>query len=103
VVRLYQAGNAESATSLTAQQIHTYCPQPITLQPLDATAHRPLFGPKTNNIKSVCLMALTSEDGTYLGLLAMGSAEAARFHAGQATDLAEFLRQVTGSILKHAG
>lgn len=97
-VRLYTAGT-ESPTSLTPEQIHTYCPTPLTLAPMDAAIHRPLFGPKTNNLKSTCLMALTTQDGTYLGLLALGSKEAHRFHAGQATEFAEFLRQVTSTVL----
>lgn len=101
-IRLFTVGE-ESATALPAETIHALCPQPLTLMPLDAGQHRQLFGPKTNNLKSVCLMALTQPDGTYLGLLAMGSSQAERFHAGQATEFAEFLRQITSTVLQHAG
>lgn len=101
-VRLFKAGEAETATTLTAGQIHTLCPQPVTLAPLNAEIHRLLFGPKTNHLKSICLMALTLPDGTYIGLLALGSDDATRFHAGQATNLADFLRQATSTVLAHA-
>lgn len=97
-----EEATTESPTTLTAHQIAALCPQPLVLAPLDAGLHRPLFGPKTNNLKSVCLMALTAADGTYLGLLALGSADETRFHAGQATTLAEFLRQAASQTLLHA-
>lgn len=103
--RLFLADDStgeESANTLTTHQIAALCPQTIVLAPLDAGAHRPLFGPKTNSLKSVCLMALTETDGTYIGLLAMGSTDETRFHAGQATTLAEFLRQAAGLTLHHA-
>ena len=37
-----------------------------------------------------------------VGLLALGSAEATRFHAGLATELADFLRRVIGTVVAHA-
>lgn len=101
-VRLFAAGGEETATTLTARQIEGLCPRPVTLAPLDAAAHRILFGPKTNGLKSVCLMPLHNESGTLIGLLAMASADAARFHAGQATNLAGFLGQVTATVYAHA-
>lgn len=101
-VRLFTVAETESATTLTTQQISQFCPSPLTLAPMEAGLHRALFGPKTNGLKSVCLMALTDSSGTATGLLALGSADATRFHAGQATELAEFLRQVTSTVLAHA-
>jgi len=101
-VRLFGVGNAETATTLTAEQIEGLCPRPVTLAPLDAGKHRILFGPKTNGLKSVCLMPLADESGRTAGLLAMASSDATRFHAGQATNLAEFLRQVTATVYTHA-
>ena len=101
-VRLFKVGPEETATTLTSEQIQQLCPQPLTLTPLHAAIHRPLFGPKTNGLKSVCLMALTNESGDLQGLLALGSHNEARFHAGQATTLAEFLRKAIGSVLTHA-
>lgn len=101
-VRLFKVGPEETATTLTADQITTLCPQPLVVGPLHASTHRPLFGPKTNGLKSVCLMALTNEEGVIQGLLALGSANETRFHAGQATTLADFLRRAVGSVLTHA-
>ena len=101
-IRLFKAGEDETATTLTPDQITDLCPQPISTGPLEAARHRILFGPKTSNIKSVCVMALTTDDGTLHGLLAMGSAQATRFHAGQASTLADFLRRATAHVLAHA-
>lgn len=101
-IRLFKTGTEETATTLTAQQILTLCPQPMVLGPLNAAQHRILFGPKTNNLKSVCIMALADSSDTLHGLLALGSADATRFHAGQATTLADFLRRATGQVLAHA-
>lgn len=100
--RLLTVAEVESATTLTPSQIESLCPTPITLSPLDATIHRPLFGPKTNQLASICLMHLTSPSTNQtLGLLALGSSDAARFHAGQATHLANFLRQVASTVLEN--
>lgn len=101
-VRLFKVGTEETATTLTHDQIMALCPQPLVLSPLNAAVHRQLFGPKTNGLKSVCLMALTDATGHLHGLLALGSAEEARFHAGQATTLADFLRKAAGSVLANA-
>lgn len=101
-IRLFKLGNEETATTLTADQILALCPQPMVLGPLNAAQHRILFGPKTNNLKSVCVMALAGTDDTLHGLLAMGSSNATRFHAGQATTLADFLRRATAQVLAHA-
>ncbi len=101
-IRLFKIGTEETATTLTAEQINGLCPHDITTGPMDAAKHRILFGPKTSNIKSVCLMALTTDDDTLLGLLALGSTDATRFHAGQAVTLANFLRRATASVLAHA-
>ncbi len=101
-IRLFKAGAEETATTLTAEQILSLCPQPMVLGPLNAAQHRILFGPKTNNLKSVCVMALADSSDTLHGLLAMGSADATRFHAGQATTLADFLRRATAQVLAHA-
>lgn len=101
-IRLFKAGSEETATTLTAEQILALCPQPMVLGPLNAAQHRILFGPKTNNLKSVCVMALADSSDTLHGLLAMGSADATRFHAGQATTLADFLRRATAQVLAHA-
>jgi hypothetical protein len=98
-VRLFGVSEQETATTLTARQIADLCPTAIAMGPLNASIHRPLFGPKTNQLRSICLMALTEADGTYLGLLAMGSDDETRFHAGQGTVLAEFFRQAAGTIL----
>ncbi|RYG59938.1 MAG: DUF484 family protein, partial [Alphaproteobacteria bacterium] len=76
--------------------------QPMVLGPLNAAQHRILFGPKTNNLKSVCVMALADSSDTLHGLLALGSADATRFHAGQATTLADFLRRAAAQVLAHA-
>ncbi|NBX85814.1 MAG: DUF484 family protein [Proteobacteria bacterium] len=100
--RLFTAAPEETATTLTPHQIEALCPTPVTLAPMDAANHRPIFGPKTNQLASVCLMQLTNEQGQTIGLLALGSAEAERFHAGQATHLANFLRQVTSTVLHNA-
>lgn len=106
-IRLFKVGSEETATTLTADQITALCPQDITTGPMDAARHRVLFGPKTTNIKSVCLMALTTDDATLHGpklhgLLVFGSTDATRFHAGQAVTLANFLRRATASVLAHA-
>lgn len=101
-VRLFKVGPEETATTLTPEQIDTLCPQRLTLAPLHAGSHRQLFGNKTNELKSVCLMALTDEADQLHGLLALGSNDATRFHAGQATTLADFLRRATTSVLAHA-
>ncbi len=101
-IRLFKVGTEETATSLTAEQINSLCPQDITTGPMDAAKHRVLFGPKTSNIKSVCLMALTTDDDTLHGLLALGSTDATRFHAGQAVTLVNFLRRATAGVLAHA-
>lgn len=98
-VRLFGVSGEETATTLTAHQIAELCPDAITMGPLNASIHRPLFGPKTNHLRSICLMALTQSDGTYIGLLALGSDDETRFHAGQGTVLAEFFRQAAGTIL----
>ncbi len=100
-IRLFKAGDNETATTLTPAQITALCPHPITTGPLEAAHHRILFGPKTSGIKSLCLMALTTDDGTLQGLLALGSTQATRFHAGQASTLANFLRRAIGSVLAH--
>ncbi|TKW60746.1 MAG: DUF484 family protein [Blastochloris viridis] len=101
-IRLFKVGPEETATTLTADQINGLCPQDITTGPMDAAKHRILFGPKTSNIKSVCLMALSTDDDTLHGLLALGSTDATRFHAGQAVTLANFLRRATAGVLAHA-
>lgn len=101
-IRLFKLGTEETATTLTLSQIVALCPQPMVLGPLHAASHRILFGPKTNNLKSVCLMALADDEGTLYGLLAMGSADETRFHAGQATTLADFLRRAAAQVLAHA-
>jgi uncharacterized protein YigA (DUF484 family) len=74
----------------------------MVLGPMNAATHRILFGPKTNTLKSVCLMALVDSDDTLHGLLALGSTDETRFHAGQATTLADFLRRATAAVLAHA-
>lgn len=101
-VRLFKTGAEETATTLTPEQIQSLCPQQLVLGPMHAATHRQLFGPKTNTLKSVCLMALTTENGTLHGLLALGSADETRFHAGQATTLADFLRKAATAVLAHA-
>lgn len=101
-VRLFKVGTEETATTLTAAQIEALCPATITLAPMHAGTHRQLFGPKTNGLKSVCLMALTDDNNVLHGLLALGSQHDTRFHAGQATTLADFLRRATTSVLAHA-
>lgn len=97
--RLFGVSPAETATTLTPSQIAELCPQPITMGPLNAGLHRPLFGPKTNHLRSICLMALTQSDGTPIGLLALGSADETRFHAGQGTILAGFFRAAASAVL----
>ncbi len=101
-VRLFKVGTEETATTLTPEQIDSLCPQRLTLAPLNAASHRLLFGTKTNELKSVCLMTLTDDADHLHGLLALGSRDATRFHAGQATTLADFLRRATTSVLRHA-
>ncbi|PZP39565.1 MAG: hypothetical protein DI585_03780 [Pseudomonas fluorescens] len=101
-IRLFKLGETETATTLTVEQIVDLCPQPLVLGPMNAAKHRILFGPKTNGLKSVCLMALANDNGDVYGLLALGSADATRFHAGQATTLADFLRRATTEVLAHA-
>ena len=101
-IRLFKLGEDETATTLTLEQIIALCPQALVLGPLNAAQHRILFGPKTTNLKSVCLMALADDAGTLYGLLALGSSDETRFHAGQATTLADFLRRATAQVLAHA-
>lgn len=76
------------ATTVEPHEMAEVCPTPLTLGPLNPTLHRPLFGANTPLIKSVCLIAFSPT-----ALLALGSTDAARFHAGQATTLATFLGQ----------
>ncbi|MCA3243777.1 MAG: DUF484 family protein [Alphaproteobacteria bacterium] len=91
--RLLRVGPTSSATTLTAAELAQLCPQPLVLGPYHAAQHGPLFGPQGNTLKSSALLRLEAH-GQLLGLFALGSEDAQHFHAGQGTDLLEFLRQV---------
>jgi uncharacterized protein YigA (DUF484 family) len=91
--RLLRVAEQVSATTLSAAQLAELCPQLLVLGPYQATTHGPLFGPQGKTLKSCALLRLEA-DGHSCGLLALGSEDAQHFHAGQGTDLLEFLRQV---------
>lgn len=96
--RLILAG-PESATTLPAEEIEALCTGgTVTLRNLPDAAARAMYGPKGKLIASDCLLHLT-HNGTTYGLLAMGSTDAARFHAGQSTHMATFLAKVLGTCL----
>lgn len=91
--RVLRIGPTTSATMLTAAELAQLGPQPLVLGPYQAAVHGPLFGPQGNTLKSCALLRLEAH-GQILGLFALGSEDAQHFHAGQGTDLLEFLRQV---------
>lgn len=88
--RLMLAGEASSATTLPEADILALCPEPITLRTLTTAPERHFYGPKGKLITSDALLRLETQEGVLLGLLALGSTDATRFHAGQSTDLAQF-------------
>lgn len=95
--RLMLAGPTTTATTLSAADMKKLCAEPLWLGPIDMT-HHALFGPQTATLRSGALLRLGG-DNRPLGLLAMASENPQHFHAGQATDLLEFLRGASSHIL----
>jgi uncharacterized protein YigA (DUF484 family) len=94
-------GMGASAATLPAAAIDALCPGQVCLRALVHAQDRELYGPKGKLMKSDCLLKLC-HNGRTLGLLALGSADPAQFHAGQSTHMAAFLAQVIGTCLARA-
>lgn len=101
-IRLIPAGAASGASTLTTDDITAMCSGgTVTLRTLSDASQREMYGPKGKLIKSDCLLKL-SHRGTVVGLLAMGSTNPARFHAGQSTEMATFLANVVATCLSRS-
>lgn len=98
-IRLIPAAAASSASTLSVDEIDSICSGgTVTLRHLAGAAQREMYGPKGKLIQSDCLLKL-SYQGRTLGVLAMASTDAARFHAGQSTEMATFLADVVATCL----
>jgi uncharacterized protein YigA (DUF484 family) len=84
------------ATGVEEAEMELLCPQGMALGPADPVLHRPLFGAHIVDMKSVCLMRMNADT-----LLVLGSYDATRFHAGQSTELAQFLRDALALHWEH--
>ncbi|MFZ2587426.1 MAG: DUF484 family protein [Alphaproteobacteria bacterium] len=98
-LRFLRVGEADTASTLTAEAIQTLCVEgPVTLRHLAKAEDRTMYGPKGKLVQSDCLLHL-SHNGQTLGLLALGSTNPTHFHAGQSTHLAHYLGQVISLCL----
>lgn len=94
--RLYLVSEMPSVNSLIEEEVLAVCPAPVTLRTLTTADERQMYGPKGKMMASDCLLRLHAADGALCGLLALGSREATRYHAGQSVELATFLGQLIG-------
>lgn len=95
--RFVIAGPTTTASTMVAEDIQALFPSsaPVILRRLATADDRTLYGPKGKLMMSDCLLHLTDGPNT-MGLLALGSSDAAYFHAGQSTDMAAYLARVMG-------
>lgn len=98
VARLYKVGKADSETSLTAETIEDWCPKAVVLKPLETVETRAVYGAKGKMMKSDCRIKLY-DNNKLVGLMMLASEDAARFHAGQGTELAARFGQAVGVAL----
>lgn len=98
-VRLMLAGDTTSATTLAVAEIEELCPQSVNLRTLHTADERALYGVKGKLVRSDCLLKLAAADGRVVGVLGLGSEDAARFHIGQESQMAEAFGAVLGASL----
>lgn len=65
-----------------------------TLRTLSDHSERAIYGATGKMMRSDALIKLVDPEGTTLGLMALGSEDETRFHAGQGDDLIRFFGQV---------
>lgn len=94
--RFYAVGAVDGASTLTAERIEELCAAPVMLRSLTRVEEREIYGPKGKLMMSDCLLRLVDVKGRLVGLLAMGSKDAARFHAGQSVELVAFFGALVG-------
>jgi uncharacterized protein len=97
--KLYLTGKSDAATTLTAETIAELAPEAATLRSLSLEQAESLYGPIGKKLKSDCLLPLHNPKGKLIGLLALASDDATRFHAGQAGGMAgQFGRAVSAAL-----
>lgn len=99
-VRLFLVGEEETANRMSTQAITALlADKPVHLRTLNDAEDRALYGTKGKMYQSDALLALQDVDGVLIGLLALASTDAQRFHAGQGDELARFFAEVVGAVL----
>lgn len=83
-VRVVPRGTIEGVLGIT---------QPVTLR-ADVPGDRRLFGEGAGLVRSDALLRLTVRSGAPVALLALGSRDPQRFHAGQRTEMLTFLSRI---------
>lgn len=94
--RLFTVGAKTAGNTLAVADAEEMCPGPVVLRSLTKADERGMYGPKGKMMGSDCLLQLRDGAGVLRGVLALGSRDPARYHAGQSTELAAFLGQLIG-------
>jgi|GEM_PF-2231766 len=98
--RLLLAAEESTATTLSASDIDDLTDNaPVTPRTLHDVADRALYGATGKLMKSDLLLTLADNSGQIKALIALGSKDDTRFHAGQSLELATFLTNVLSNTL----